>query len=73
LGFGHHEAVMVIYAVQAALFVLAYFLRYESDLTHSGRRFGVLHRLHRHFADGRAQRMAAAQSRGCRSLGAVAG
>jgi UDP-GlcNAc:undecaprenyl-phosphate GlcNAc-1-phosphate transferase len=33
LGFGHHEAVMVIYAVQAALFVLAYFLRYESDLT----------------------------------------
>jgi UDP-GlcNAc:undecaprenyl-phosphate GlcNAc-1-phosphate transferase len=32
LGFDHHEAVMVIYAVQAALFVLAYFLRYESDL-----------------------------------------
>ncbi len=33
LGFGHHEAVMVIYAMQAALFVAAYFLRYESDLT----------------------------------------
>jgi len=32
LGFDHHEAVMVIYAVQAALFVVAYFLRYESDL-----------------------------------------
>src|SRR6202046_2998784 len=32
LGFDHHEAVMVIYAVQAALFVLAYVLRYESDL-----------------------------------------
>jgi UDP-GlcNAc:undecaprenyl-phosphate/decaprenyl-phosphate GlcNAc-1-phosphate transferase len=33
LGFGHHEAVMVIYLAQAALFVAAYFLRYESDLT----------------------------------------
>jgi len=33
LGFSHHEAVMVIYAIQAALFVVAYFLRYESDLT----------------------------------------
>jgi len=33
LGFGHHEAVMVIYTVQAALFVAAYYLRYESDLT----------------------------------------
>jgi UDP-GlcNAc:undecaprenyl-phosphate/decaprenyl-phosphate GlcNAc-1-phosphate transferase len=33
LGFGHHEAVMVIYMAQAALFVAAYFLRYESDLT----------------------------------------
>jgi UDP-GlcNAc:undecaprenyl-phosphate GlcNAc-1-phosphate transferase len=33
LGFGHHEAVMVIYAIQAALFVLAYVLRFESDLT----------------------------------------
>jgi UDP-GlcNAc:undecaprenyl-phosphate GlcNAc-1-phosphate transferase len=32
LGLDHHEAVMVIYAVQAALFVLAYFLRFESDL-----------------------------------------
>jgi UDP-GlcNAc:undecaprenyl-phosphate GlcNAc-1-phosphate transferase len=32
LGFGHHEAVMVIYVVQAGLFVLAYFMRYESDL-----------------------------------------
>lgn len=33
LGFSHHEAVMVIYALQAALFVIAYFMRYESDVT----------------------------------------
>jgi UDP-GlcNAc:undecaprenyl-phosphate/decaprenyl-phosphate GlcNAc-1-phosphate transferase len=33
LGFSHYQAVMVIYALQAALFVIAYFLRYESDLT----------------------------------------
>lgn len=33
LGFSHYQAVMVIYALQAALFVVAYFLRYESDLT----------------------------------------
>jgi UDP-GlcNAc:undecaprenyl-phosphate/decaprenyl-phosphate GlcNAc-1-phosphate transferase len=33
LGFSHHEAVMVIYLLQAALFVVAYFMRYESDLT----------------------------------------
>jgi UDP-GlcNAc:undecaprenyl-phosphate/decaprenyl-phosphate GlcNAc-1-phosphate transferase len=33
LGFGHHQAVMVIYAMQAALFLVAYFLRYESDVT----------------------------------------
>jgi UDP-GlcNAc:undecaprenyl-phosphate GlcNAc-1-phosphate transferase len=32
LGFDHHEAVMVIYAVQADLFLLAYWLRFESDL-----------------------------------------
>jgi UDP-GlcNAc:undecaprenyl-phosphate GlcNAc-1-phosphate transferase len=32
LGFYQHEAVMVIYVIQAALFVMAYFLRYESDL-----------------------------------------
>jgi UDP-GlcNAc:undecaprenyl-phosphate GlcNAc-1-phosphate transferase len=32
LGFDHHEAVMVIYAVQGILFLTAYFLRYESDL-----------------------------------------
>ncbi|HEY2686504.1 MAG TPA: MraY family glycosyltransferase [Steroidobacteraceae bacterium] len=32
LGFHHHEAVMVIYTLQAALFVIAYFMRYESDL-----------------------------------------
>ncbi len=32
-GFDHHEAVMVIYAIQADLFLLAYWLRYESDLT----------------------------------------
>jgi UDP-GlcNAc:undecaprenyl-phosphate GlcNAc-1-phosphate transferase len=31
-GFYHHEAVMVIYAVQADLFLAAYWLRYESDL-----------------------------------------
>src|ERR1700733_4798170 len=32
LGFDHHEAVMLIYAIQGALFLLAYWLRYESDL-----------------------------------------
>jgi len=32
LGFAHHEAVMVVYAAQAALFIAAYLLRYESDL-----------------------------------------
>jgi UDP-GlcNAc:undecaprenyl-phosphate GlcNAc-1-phosphate transferase len=32
LGFDHHEAVMVIYVVQGILFVLAYFLRFESDV-----------------------------------------
>src|SRR5208282_83773 len=30
--FDHHEAVMVIYAIQADLFLLAYWMRYESDL-----------------------------------------
>jgi UDP-GlcNAc:undecaprenyl-phosphate GlcNAc-1-phosphate transferase len=33
LGFDHHEAVMVIYTIQANLFLVAYWLRYESDLT----------------------------------------
>jgi UDP-GlcNAc:undecaprenyl-phosphate GlcNAc-1-phosphate transferase len=32
LGFDHHEAVMVIYGIQADLLLLAYWLRYESDL-----------------------------------------
>jgi UDP-GlcNAc:undecaprenyl-phosphate GlcNAc-1-phosphate transferase len=32
LGFDHHEAVMVIYLIQADLFLLAYWMRYESDL-----------------------------------------
>lgn len=32
LGFDHHEAVMVIYLAQAAFFVAAWFMRYESDL-----------------------------------------
>jgi UDP-GlcNAc:undecaprenyl-phosphate GlcNAc-1-phosphate transferase len=32
MGFDHHEAVMVIYAVQGGLFLLAYALRFESDL-----------------------------------------
>jgi UDP-GlcNAc:undecaprenyl-phosphate GlcNAc-1-phosphate transferase len=32
LGFDHHEAVMVIYAIQADLFLMAYWLRFESDL-----------------------------------------
>jgi UDP-GlcNAc:undecaprenyl-phosphate GlcNAc-1-phosphate transferase len=32
LGFDQHEAVMLIYVIQASLFVLAYFMRYESDL-----------------------------------------
>jgi len=33
IGFDHHEAVMAIYGLQAILFVTAWFLRYESDLT----------------------------------------
>lgn len=33
LGFDHHEAVIGIYLLQASLFVTAWFLRYESDLT----------------------------------------
>lgn len=32
LGFGHREAVIIIYALQATSFLLAYFLRFESDL-----------------------------------------
>jgi UDP-GlcNAc:undecaprenyl-phosphate GlcNAc-1-phosphate transferase len=32
LGFRHHEAVMLIYVLQAILFVTAYILRFESDL-----------------------------------------
>lgn len=32
MGFDHHEAVVVIYAIQADLFLLAYWLRFESDL-----------------------------------------
>ena len=31
-GFDHHEAVMVIYAIQADLFLLAYWMRFESDI-----------------------------------------
>jgi len=33
LGFDHHEAVISIYVLQAGLFVTAWFLRYESDVT----------------------------------------
>lgn len=33
LGFDHHEAVMGIYLWQSSLFVTAWYLRYESDLT----------------------------------------
>jgi UDP-GlcNAc:undecaprenyl-phosphate GlcNAc-1-phosphate transferase len=32
LGFAHREAVVVIYCVQLALFLLAYFLRFQSDV-----------------------------------------
>lgn len=32
LGFAHREAVIIIYCLQATLFLLAYFLRFESDL-----------------------------------------
>jgi UDP-GlcNAc:undecaprenyl-phosphate GlcNAc-1-phosphate transferase len=32
LGFSHREAVILIYGLQATLFLLAYFLRFESDL-----------------------------------------
>ena len=31
-GFDHHEAVVIIYCLQAALFVAAWFMRFESDL-----------------------------------------
>ena len=31
LGFNHHEAVFVLYVLQAVLFVIAYMLRYEND------------------------------------------
>jgi len=31
LGFDHHEAVMVIYVMQAMLFLAAWFMRYDSD------------------------------------------
>jgi UDP-GlcNAc:undecaprenyl-phosphate GlcNAc-1-phosphate transferase len=33
LGFAHHEAVLLIYLTQACLFVAAWYLRYDSDLT----------------------------------------
>src|SRR5262245_22323853 len=33
LGFDHHEAVVAIYVLQGTLFVVAWFLRYESDPT----------------------------------------
>lgn len=33
LGFDHHEAVMIIYVSQGLLFLLAWFFRYESDLS----------------------------------------
>jgi len=33
LGFDHHEAVMAIYVLQGGLFLTAWYLRYESDLT----------------------------------------
>jgi UDP-GlcNAc:undecaprenyl-phosphate GlcNAc-1-phosphate transferase len=32
LGFAHHEAVICVYFLQVGLFLLAYFLRFESDL-----------------------------------------
>ena len=32
LGFDHYQSVLIIYAVQCGLFLLAYFLRFESDL-----------------------------------------
>jgi UDP-GlcNAc:undecaprenyl-phosphate GlcNAc-1-phosphate transferase len=41
LGFDHYQAVLIIYAVQAALFMLAYGLRYESDLVIGGAFIGV--------------------------------
>ena len=40
LGFAHHEAVVLIYCVQLGLFLLAYFLRFESDFLILGA-FGV--------------------------------
>ena len=32
LGFAHREAVVVVYCIQVALFLLAYFLRFQSDV-----------------------------------------
>lgn len=31
IGFAHHEAVVVVYCIQVGLFLLAYFLRFQSD------------------------------------------
>ncbi len=70
LGFAHHEAVVLIYCVQLGLFLLAYFLRFESDLLILGM-FGVFSaavlgtlrlatRLHWHAHTGRALPLASA-------------
>lgn len=40
LGLDHHEAVVAIYGLQCVLFIVAWFFRYESDLT-IGLTFGV--------------------------------
>jgi UDP-GlcNAc:undecaprenyl-phosphate GlcNAc-1-phosphate transferase len=51
LGFDHHEAVMVIYSAQALLLVLAWYLRFASDLTivavFTGVSLGIVTLLHR--------------------------
>lgn len=51
LGFRHSEAVFVVYALQAGLFLLAYFMRFESDiaivLTYAAFASAVLAWLHR--------------------------
>lgn len=70
LGFAHHEAVVLIYLLQVGLFLLAYFLRFESDLLilsvfggFSLAVLGILHiasRRHWHAHTGRALPLASA-------------
>jgi UDP-GlcNAc:undecaprenyl-phosphate/decaprenyl-phosphate GlcNAc-1-phosphate transferase len=82
LGFAHREAVVVIYCIQVGLFLLAYFLRFQSDLlivlVYAG--FAALllgamrwaTREHWHAHTGRALPLASALMRRCRNPELVA-